>query len=287
MSPLKETFLVFAHEMRRNLRSARTLVFLILYGLATALFGLIVVSVTRSLQEQINNVTHGEPLPPETVMQAKMGGLSLFFGKDDVLLKSLAEIPIVVVLFASFALLFLPALSALVGFDTVSQELQNRSLRFVSLRVRRGSLLAGKMLAQLGLLVGLTAAMNVGVFVYAALSVKGFTVGAGLLAMTRFWGLSLVYVAAYVGLTTLCSTLFRTPIFSLLTNFSILFAFLVLWLMSKFDSLAAVAWFLPSSYKDGLFSPEPIPVLTSIGVYLGFTAIFTGLAYLALSRRDL
>ena len=226
MSPLKETFLVFAHEMRRTLRSARTLVFLILYGLFTAAIGLGLVWATRSLQEQLNKVTHGEPVPPEALAQAKMGGLALFFGKDDVLLKSLSEIPIVVVLFAAVALFFLPVLSALVGFDSVSGELQNHSLRFVSLRARRGSLLAGKMLAQLALLVGLTA-------------------------------------------------------------LSVLFGFTVLWLMSKFETLSFIAWFLPSSYKDGLFSSEPMPILTSVAVYLGFAVIFCGLAYLTLRRRDL
>jgi ABC-type transport system involved in multi-copper enzyme maturation permease subunit len=287
MSPLKETYLVFAHEMRRSLRSARTLVFLILYGLATAVFGLVVVSMTRKVQEQINSVTHGEDLSPDTLFQMKTGVLGMFFGKEETMLKYLAEIPLIVLLFASFALFFLPALSALIGFDTVSGELQSRSLRFVSLRARRGSVLAGKVLGQLGLLVGLTAVMNLAVFVYAALSVHGFTVGPGLLAMVRFWGLMLIYATTYVGLTTLCSTLFRTPIFSLLTTFSVLFGFVVLWLMSKFDSLEPIGWFLPSSYKDGLFSPQPIPVLTSVGVYLGFAAIFLGLAWLALRTRDL
>lgn len=287
MNPLRETLLVFAHEMRRSLRSAKTLVLLILYALATAAFGLLFVAGTRSLQEQLNQVSGGQQLPPEALMEMKMGGLSLFFGKDETQLAYLASIPLVVVVFAKVTLFFLPLLTALVGFDQVSSELQTRSIRYLSLRVRRGALLAGKVLAQLALLVGLTLIINLGVFAYAALSIEGFPVGAGLLALARFWALTLVAALAYVGLATLCSTLFRTPIFALLTALSILFGLWVLALLTNFESLAFLRYALPSHYEAGFFRPDLLGVLGSVGAFAGFAAAFLGLAWLTLRARDL
>jgi ABC-2 type transport system permease protein len=287
MSPLQETYLVFAHEMKRSLRSAKTLVLLILYGLATVVSGLIFVAASRALQEQLNSRLQGQELPPEALTQFKMGGLSAIFGKNDAQLHYLASIPLIVTFFALFALFVLPLVTALLGFDQVSGELQSRSIRFVSLRVRRGSLLAGKVMAQLALLVSLTAIINLGVFAFAAFYVSGFQFGAGLLALARFWSLTLFYATAYVGLATLCSTLFRAPIFSLLVNISVLVAFVMIGFMSNFENLSFLAYVVPSHYKDGLFSPDPLAVVESVGVYSAYAAGFLGLAFFTLRARDI
>ncbi|MBI5545857.1 MAG: ABC transporter permease subunit [Deltaproteobacteria bacterium] len=287
MNPLRETFLVFAHELRRSLRSAKTLVLLILYALATGIFGLVMVAATRKIQEQIAANLQGQEVPPEALMQMKMGGLSMIFGKDDEQLRYLASMPLIVILFAWFALFFLPLLATLIGFDQISGELQTRSIRFVSLRARRGSLLAGKVLAQLALLVGLTAVINLGVFAYAAISVEGFPIGAGLLALVRFWALTLVYATTYVGLATWCSSLFRVPIFSLLTALAALLLSGALHLLSMFERLGFLKYALPSHYQEGFFKPDPLSVLASIGVFAAFSAILLGLSYLTLRARDL
>lgn len=288
MSPLRETLVVFAHEMRRNLRSAKTLVLLILYALATALSGVLFVAATRTAQESISTMSGGQTLRPEQLDELKMGGLSLIFGQDPALVRYLVEIPLVVVFFFWFALLFLPLLTALMGFDQISGELQSRSLRFVSLRARRGSLLAGKVLAQAALLLGLTAVVNLGIFGYAAASTEGFKVGVGLFSMIKFWLLGLVYASSYIGLSALCSTLFRVPIFSLLTALCVLFGFWLAALLSRFSSwLGFLSYVLPSHYERGLFSPEWDKLLPSMGAYAAFAAIFLCLAWLSLRARDL
>ena len=287
MSPFKETFIVLQHEVKRSLRSAKTLVLLILYALATLISGLVFIAATRTLQDKLNEALTGRELPPEALMQMKLGGLSTIFGKDEEQLKYLASMPLIVIFFAWFALFFLPLLTALIGFDQVSGELQTRSIRFVSLRARRGSLLAGKVLAQLALLFGLTAIINLAVFGYAALSIKDFPVGSGFLAMARFWALTLVYASAYVGVATLCSTLFRTPIFSFLTAVAFLFLTWVLALLAHLEKLSFIKYALPSHYEDGFFKADTVAVLGSVGALCGFAAAFLALAYFALRTRDL
>jgi hypothetical protein len=96
MSPFSETFIVFQHEMKRSLRSAKTLVLLVLYALATVISGLVFIAATRSLQDKLNETLKGQELPPEALMQMKLGGLSVIFGKDEEQLKYLASMPLVV-----------------------------------------------------------------------------------------------------------------------------------------------------------------------------------------------
>lgn len=286
MSPLTETLLVFQHELKRSVRSAKTLVLLILYGLATTIFGLVMVAATRKLQEKLAETLQGRELPPEALMELKMGGLSMIFGKDDEQLRYLSSMPLIVIAFAWFAMLFLPMLTALMGFDQISGELQSRSIRFVTLRARRASLLGGKVLAQLALLVGLTAVINLGVFAYAALSVEGFPAGSGFVALARFWALTLVYATSYVGLVALCSSLFRTPILSLLTSIAALLAFGALHLLSLFEKLSFLKYALPSHYEEGFFQPDPLRVLGSVGAFAALAALFLVLSWLTLRARD-
>ena len=286
MSPLLETLIVFQHEMKRSLRSAKTLVLLILYGLATVISGLVFIAATRALQDKLNDALKGQELPPAAMMEMKLGGLSAIFGKDDEQLKYLASMPLIVIFFTWFALFFLPLLTSLIGFDQVSGELQTRSIRFVSLRARRGALLAGKVLAQLALLLGLTAIINLAVFGYAAASIKDFPIGSGFVAMARFWALTLVYATAYVGVATLCSCLFRTPIFSFLCSIAYLFLTWVLALLAHLDQFSFVKYVLPSYYQDGFFKPDAMAVLGSVGALCGFAAVFLALSYVALRTRD-
>lgn len=287
MNPLQETWLVFAHEVRRALRSAKTLVLLILYGLASVMSGIVFVAATRKAQEGLSSLAPGAAADPEAMLKFKMGALSFFFGKEEELLRFLAEVPVIVLFFYKFALFFLPLLIALMGFDQISGELSTRSLRYVSLRARRGSLLAGKVLAQAAVLLGLTAVLNLAVFVYAAATTTPFNVGSGLLAMARFWLLALIYVSAYLGLTALCSALFRTPIVSLLTALCALFGFWLLAILGKFESMSFLRWLTPSTYEPGLGSFDLTQALGSAGAFALFAALFLSLAWAALRWRDL
>jgi hypothetical protein len=80
-------------------------------------------------------------------------------------------------------------------------------------------------------------------------------VGPGFAAMARFWALTLVYATAYVGVATLCSCLFRTPIFSFLTA-SPTFVTWVLALLAHLDRFKWVVYALPSHYEDGFFKAD-------------------------------
>jgi len=286
MSPFKETLIVFEHEMKRSLRSAKTLVLLILYSLATVISGLVFIAATRGFQEKLSGALQGQEIPADAMSELKLEGLKAIVGSNEAQIQYLASIPLIVLFFTWFALRFIPLLTALIGFDQVSGELQTRSIRFVTLRARRGSLLTGKVLAQVALLIGMTAIVNLGVFGYAAATIKDFPVGAGFAAMARFWGLTLVSALVYVGAATLFSCLFRTPLLSFLSAISFLLATGTMAWLAVFDRFKFLKHALPSTYEEGFFKVDAMGVLGSVGALLGFAAGFLALSYLALRARD-
>lgn len=275
MNLLQEILIVSGQETRRTVRSAKSIVFLVFYSLAAIAGGLVFFKATSVLQAALSAA-------PEHADALTQGALAIVFSQDSETVHYLSQIPLVVVFMVWFSFLFLPLLATLIGFDQIAGELQSGALRFTALRARRISILVGKAAAQLLILLGLTAIINLAIFVYASVFLN-FPIAVGLVAMVRFWLLTIVYTSAYVGLVSLCSTVFRMPILSLLTSLSILFAFWILRLLN----LPVISYFIPSNYQENLFSPDISKVMVSVAVYCGFAAIFIGLSGLVISRRNL
>jgi ABC-2 type transport system permease protein len=287
---LGEIVVIWSAELRRAVRSARTVVLLGLYALFTTLTLLIVGAITRSVREGLERQTGSEAEQAQAALeQAQRGILSFWLSDDTALLESLSRVPMVVIIVFGITLVFLPAYVALMGFDQVSGEVGPRSIRYATVRARRSSVLLGKFLTQASLLLGLVLVVDLGIFIYAKAVTPEF--GWGLLGITllRFWIAAGVHSLAYVALTTLCSTLFRSPGVSLVFNFILLF---VLWTLNKLGGflgppLEAIRYASPSAYSTNLLHPEPGRFLVSAAAYAGFTLLFLGAAHFTLKERDL
>ena len=129
MSPLLETLAVTRTELLRTLRNARVLVLLLLFGTCTALVGLVVGLLTRSLDTQ----------GPEAAAAASAGILGFLVGEDGAALQHLSELPLLVPLVFRATLFFLPLFIALLGYDQLSGEVADRQRS-----LPRGALAAGK-----------------------------------------------------------------------------------------------------------------------------------------------
>nr|WP_255449816.1 MULTISPECIES: ABC transporter permease subunit [Myxococcaceae] len=273
------------------MRSARTVVLLGLYAMFTALVLLVVGGITRQVREQLERASaSGNGAETQAAMeQAHQGVLGFFVNKDPAMMEALSRVPILVLVVFKMTLFFLPAYIVLMGFDQLSGEVGPRSIRYVTVRARRSSVLLGKFLTQAVLLLGLVLLVDLAIFVFAKATTPGF--GWGLMALTfvRFWGAALVYSLAYVALTSLCSALFRSPGVSLVVNFILLFVF---WLVDVIASVLpspadALRYLSPSAYSTNLLHPQPGPFLASAAAYVAFAAVFLGLAHLTLRQRDL
>ena len=261
MNGLNETLVIWSAECQRTLRSTRVVALLGLYGLFSVLVFVVAAFLRSVIQQQTGMVT----LPG--------GGL-----------------PLAVVVVFFLGLFFLPLYVALMGFDQVSGEVGTRSIRYLTVRSRRSSILLGKLLAQATVMLSLMLALDLGLCVYAWLTTPGFGAADFGLHLGRFWLASTAFAFAFLSLTSLCSCLTTSPPVSLLTNLGVLLFSLVLWATSLADEdspVRVLRHLSPFKYAVDLLDPALAPAATSVAAYAVFTVLFLGTALAALRTRDL
>ncbi len=305
MEGLREIEVVALAEAKRTLKSARIIVLFLLFAMFTGLVTLVLGLLASQLQAQTATLTaDGGEQGAQMLETARTGILGVFFDWDRDFIDALREVPLTVLLVLRVVLFFLPFYVAVMAFDTISGEIGPRAIRYLTVRSRRSSVLVGKYLANALLLTGLVGVVTLAVFVFGALSTEGFAFGTQAAWFVRFWIAAVLYSLAWLGLTTTCSALFRTPVLSLVFNF---FALFFLWLVDRIgsafvdrplgpDSLPGpeattsfvhvLRWLTPSHWSTGLLHPHAGPFFLSVGVLALFTLLFLGTAYAVLRARD-
>lgn len=233
----------------------------------------------------------GSPAP-EALDQALERSREALLGAlfdDAALIDSLSHLPVLIPLAFKVGLFFVPLYVTLLAFDRISGELGPRSLRYVTVRARRGSILWGKLLAQGVLLVAVLVLVQVATVVAARLIDPAVGPRELVELVLRLTVAASVVGLTYLTLTTLCSTLSPVPAVSLVLNIAALFA---LWLVGAVGAYSEGALRVlqraePSFYADGLLSPTLGTFLGSLLAYLMFAVLFGGAAHLVLARRDL
>ncbi|HVP60907.1 MAG TPA: ABC transporter permease subunit [Myxococcaceae bacterium] len=287
MSPLLETLAVARTELLRTIRNARVLVLLLLFATSTALIGLVVGLLTRGLDAQ----------GPEAAAAATARILGFLSGEDGAAIQRLSELPLLVPLVFRATLFFLPLFIALLGYDQLSAELSTGSIRYLAVRARRGSILAGKFVAQAVVLGVLLALVLVGLFVAGAGLRPGLEPLSYAAAAARFWVGGVAFAFAYLALTALSSAVTTSPGGSLLLNVGALFGF---WLLDAIGGRAALVhrmggpaswtealrWASPSAYASGVLGSSSA-LLGSAAAYGVFGVVFLAIAWAAFRARDL
>ncbi len=293
MSPLAEIQLVAGRELRRSVRSAKGIVLGVLTLLGATVSALVCVRIEASERAA------AKALSNEGFVEAKRQLFERVTG-DDALAAYMARVPTSLIVFLKITVWFLPLLVALLGFDTVSADLQHRSVRFWAVRVRRGSYFTGKLLGLWATVALIALALNV--LADAVAVARGYvTIGQAAGWGLKFWLVAVVIAGAWAGVATLISSCFRAPILALLTTFA---AFFVLWLFgiggffarvgeSVDHGMAAAAkemsWYeylYPNAYDTMLVGPDPARVLTAVAILAGFTVAVGALGSLLFARRD-
>ena len=274
-------------ELLRTLRNARVLVLLLLFSTSTALIGLMVGLGTRGLSSQ----------DPEAAAAASAGILGFLVGGDLATIQRLSELPLLVPVVFRITLFFVPLFVALLGYDQLSAEVATGSVRYLAVRARRGSILAGKFVAQALVMGVLLALVLVGLFVAGAGLRPGLDLVAYGAAAARFWVGGATFVFCYLALTALASALTSGPGSSLLLNVGALFGF---WVLDAIGGRAALlhrmggpaswtealSWLSPSAYASGVLGSSSA-LLTSAAAYGTFGAVFLAVAWAVFRARDL
>ena len=301
MEDFQEIGAIWRGETRRALKSGRVLVLLILFLLFVGL----ALTIGAFFSRWGDSLAPGGSNPTAELASRK-DFLQRFITDDLAMIDSLAAIPLLLLGVFKFTLMFLPLFITLMGFDQLAGEVGPKSIRYLVVRVKRSSIIKGKLLSQLtlfGLLMGLCTVLMV---LVSKLLNPNFAP-----ADVAFWTgkliiSSLVLSMAYLSLTSLFSALVKQGGVSLVLNIIALF---VIWFIAfiggwfRFPGEEALpgtlAMIKPESlwaylrygsvwqYAGDLLHPHWGRFLTAALVHVGFGLVFLGLAQLALRRRDL
>jgi ABC-2 type transport system permease protein len=299
MQTLKDTWTVFGAELRRALRSPRILLMLLVYMAFSA--GVVLLAGYLAHQAQTQFEAQGQGT--EGLQSPKAALVAMLF--DRALVESLLELPGLLLVVFKLGLIFLPAYVAVLGYDSVSAELQTRSLRYLSVRTSRTTLALGKTLALAAVVLLLVTAVHLGAFGYALATVPDFTRAEAFRAWPRLWGTTALVGVGMAAFTVLCSTASRSPPLSLTLNFAALLGF---WALGTFGGGARVvrmvqeqmthqelpvSWqeriglFAPSTWSSELLYPDLSRALTGALVLLLFALVCAAASVTVLRARDI
>lgn len=281
MSPVREASLTAVREIRRNLGSTKGIVMFVLFFLG----GLVPALVQVLLLKLVNPDTNQEV--PEELKQRFFEELLLKSKMYDAeTAKYLSACPMVLFGLLKGTLRFVPLLILLVSFDQIAGEIQHRGIRYVVGRSRRESFVAGKAIGVWAVIS--SAILLLHLVVWVVMLIQGSTPPAAVLAWgPRMWLFSVTGAAAWVGLITLVSSFFKTPIVALLVGVVVSF---VLWLTNTILELIpaakAATWALPFRYEELLLSNQPLQVIGGVAAFLGWGAVMVAAAAFIVRRRD-
>ncbi len=286
MRVLQDTWRIARFDLMTLIRTKRALVALLIYLAGALATGGALVWVENQFGDKIqmarNAIDTADALSSIKADAPKAyEAFATITGGDEATARHLLHMPLVLLGFFWTTLTFLPLLIALVSYDIVNSEVNQRSARFVLLRTSRLSLLLGKMLSHLLLFLAVTVAANVALFVYAWVELPAFDLlpAAGLLL--RFWLLTVPFGFCYIALAALVSSLVDGAGLSMAIMVGVLIGLGIL------SSSNDVGFLSPSYYKMMLWSPSLLTVMGGGLAFVVFGLLFLGGASARLRWRDL
>jgi hypothetical protein len=275
VSPFAEVQLVTARELRKSFRSVKGIVLA-----AVSLAGGAAVAMLFAWLDRVQRENLPADINPH---DAQEKFFSHWYGPETG--KRLADCPYSLWMMLVGTLWLAPLLVALLDFDAVSGELQHRTVRFWTVRVRRSSYMIGKYLGACISVLAVTLGMNAIVW-GATAAVSGLPIASILRWGVEFFAVSVPISAAWCGIATLVGSQSRSPMLSLLFIFASFFGLWLLRIGAGFSQVPWLAYLYPNAYDEFLLSPSALVVakgLLGTGLIAGLT---TAAATVIFERRD-
>lgn len=273
MNPMQEVGHLVGRELRRSVRSAKGLVLFLLCAMGAAGTAMLISASERALKDGHLDGSG-----------AQRQFLEGFY--DAAVASRLANVPGIVIWMLIGTVALAPGFVALLGFDAVSAELQFRSVRYWTVRMRRGSYFVGKVvsvfvLAALATFIAQT--LGWGIAIARGVAPFGDTLSWGLV----LWLTILPILLAWCALSVFLSSLVRTPILALLFNFGANFLLWMCWLVGKLAEQPWVRFVYPNHVDSYLLSPASDRVAIGLVTTIVFAALFTVAGTFVFQQRDL
>ncbi len=280
MHPIREIGFVVQRELRRNFRSARGIALYaltLLGGLVSTLIGTKVSDMTAEVRGEYGT---------EAVNIGAVKFYEVLYRNDSIVAERLSHAPSTLVVTAWASVWLCPLLVALIGFDAISAERQHRTLRYLTVRSRRGSYFVGKWL-------GLWATTSIVLFGVQLISwicdlvlvhdapEDVFTWGPALFAV------ALPILGAWSALATFMGSFVKTPMIALLLIFG---SFTISWILGNFQASESqwryVAFAYPGSFDHYLLRTGVKQFLIGLGAAMAFPLLFVGGGALLFKRSE-
>lgn len=278
MSPLSEVRFVAQRELRKSFRSAKGIVLLVLSLLGGTAVTMLLAWVQQLKREKLADVS------PEAIEAARERAMTEAFG-DAATGKALSHTPEVLLVVFFITIWLTPLLISLLGFDNVSGEMQHKSVRYWTLRTRRSSYMIGKWLGLWTTVSAITLTMHAVIWmvcIFRGEAPAATAIGWGV----RLWVITLPMSAVWCAISTLVSSIFKTPILALLATFA---AFFVLWVIYLFGlrfNVDALTYVYPNTFDGFLINSRVDRWMTGLAACIGMTALYVGASSFMFTKRD-
>jgi ABC-type transport system involved in multi-copper enzyme maturation permease subunit len=287
VNPLKEVQLILLRELRKNFRSVKGIVLLLISLFGSFGAALLLVKFQQFKRTQLGEegaaAGIGAEGLKELVHNARIKGLTPLYG--EVTAKYIADSPEVLFAGLLITIWLTPLLIALLGFDSFSGDVQHRSVRYWTVRTRRGSFFAGKFLGLWSTVSAVTLAIHA--LIWGVCIARGEATAAETLSWgIRFWVVSLPMSAAWCGIAVLVSSFFRMPIVALLTTFAVYFGLWLVWVIGNAADVEPLLYLYPNFYDKLLLSPQLWTAAAGFGACALMSTLCIGGGTFLFSRRD-
>jgi ABC-type transport system involved in multi-copper enzyme maturation permease subunit len=277
VSPLHEIRHIVLRELRKNFRSIKGIALGVLTLLGGSSIALLIAKVEEFKREKLG------ALDADKIRELREEALKQVYEAETA--KWLADAPEVLLGLLYFTVWLTPLLIALMGFDSISPDIQHRSVRYWTLRTRRTSYFIGKWAGLWATVSIVTFAMDLMVWLVCIARGEG-TAAATLGWGFRFWVISLPLSAVWCGIATLISSLFRSPIIALLTTFGSFFVLWVLYLIGGFAHFEPLLYVYPNYYDHLMLDTKVHRLGIGLLASLGMAAAYVGAGSALFARRD-
>lgn len=278
MSPLSEIRFVAQRELGKSFRSAKGIVLLVLSLLGGTGATLLLVKVQQLKRDELGGAD------PEQLRALRERAATQIFG-DPTTGKSLANAPEVLVAVLLLTIWLTPLIISLLGFDSVSGDLQHKAVRYWTLRTRRWSYFVGKWAGVWATVSMMTFAMHA--LIWVVCIIRGEAPASAALGWgIRFWLITLPISAAWCAIAVFVSSLFKTPIISLLVIFASFFGLWLFWMVGQVTHAEVLQYVYPNFYDSMLINPRLDRAMTGLAACLAMAAVYVGGGSFLFSRRD-
>jgi ABC-type transport system involved in multi-copper enzyme maturation permease subunit len=278
VSPLSEIRLVAQRELGKSFRSAKGIVLLVLSLLGGTGATLLLVKAQQLKREKLAGAN------TDMLRELREEAATQIFG-DPQTGKSLADAPEVLVAVLLLTIWLTPLAISLLGFDSVAGDLQHKAVRYWTLRTRRWSYFVGKWAGLWATISLMTLAMHA--LIWIVCIARGEAPAAKALSWgLRFWLITLPISAAWCGVSTFLSSLFKTPIIALLVTFAAFFGLWLFWMVGQFMDTDALKYVYPNFYEAMLVNPRLDRSMTGLAACVGMAALYIGGGSFLFSKRD-